>query len=970
MIGTTISHYRVLATAGVGGMGVVYLAEDTRLHRKVALKFLPPSLAADTHARSRFQREAQSASALDHPNLATIFEIGDWQDQLFIAMAFYEGETLRARLGRGPLPVADAVAILRQLAIGLAAAHRAGIVHRDLKPANIMLTHDGHVKILDFGLAKATSDGGETATALTGRGTTVGTVAYMAPEQAQGAEVDARADIWSLGVIGYEMLTGRLPFRSDNAMAALLSLASDTPVPLGRAQPSVPAEIVSVIDRTLEKSPERRTLTAEAIAEELSAWQARASASHIAGRPARPSRGRALIISAAIVLLVLAGAFAWFWRQGSRARWAREEAVPQIERLVEQEKFVAAFRLAGEARRVIPTDPVWNRLEPIISRTVSVETTPPGASVSYREYGAPDSEWIRLGETPIKDAHIPAGFVALHVEKSGFVPADDVILRGFLGVAGTAAYTLNQPPRVPEGMVFVSASSQPFQMFIPGLDHLPSVKLQDFWIDKFEVTNRQYKKFVDAGGYQQAKFWREPFSKDDRRLTSDEAMRTFVDATGRPGPAAWEGGSFPEGQDDFPVTGVSWYEAAAYAEYAGKSLPTIYHWSRVAEQRTGQVVVPRSNFGGRGPVKVGSTGGLNRFGAFDLAGNVKEWCWNRADASKRYILGGGWDEPVYMFNDPDARSPFERGSNFGFRLVQYAPDEPLARADAELVAFEARDFAKEKPATDAVFEAYRRLYAYDKRELQAAVDSVDESNPDWRREKISFAAAYGDERVPAFLYLPKTGNSPYQTVVFFPGSNALQQRSSAQINTRFFDWILKSGRAVIHPIYKSTFERGDGVQSDYPSRTSSYREHTIAWSQDVGRSIDYLETRPEIDKDRIAYMGFSWGAAMAPIYIAVEPRFKTALLILGGFYLQHSAPEVDGLNFAPRVKVPVLLLNGRYDFFFPMDTSQLPMFTLFAAPDSQKRRVIYDTGHNIPRAALIRETLDWLDHYLGPAQSR
>jgi dipeptidyl aminopeptidase/acylaminoacyl peptidase len=205
-------------------------------------------------------------------------------------------------------------------------------------------------------------------------------------------------------------------------------------------------------------------------------------------------------------------------------------------------------------------------------------------------------------------------------------------------------------------------------------------------------------------------------------------------------------------------------------------------------------------------------------------------------------------------------------------------------------------------------------------------------------------------------------------VVVFPGSGALQQRSSSQIDVRRFEWIMKSGRAVIHPIYKSTFERGDGTESDYPNPSNAFRDHVIAWSKDVSRAIDYLDTRSDIAHDRLAYLGFSWGAAMGPIFVAVEPRFKACVLVVGGFYLQNSAPEVDAFNFAPRVKVPVLLLNGRFDFFFPMDTSQRPMFQLFAVPDSEKRRVIYDTGHNIPRPDLIREAVDWMDRYLGPAR--
>jgi dipeptidyl aminopeptidase/acylaminoacyl peptidase len=205
--------------------------------------------------------------------------------------------------------------------------------------------------------------------------------------------------------------------------------------------------------------------------------------------------------------------------------------------------------------------------------------------------------------------------------------------------------------------------------------------------------------------------------------------------------------------------------------------------------------------------------------------------------------------------------------------------------------------------------------------------------------------------------------------VYFPGSGALTQRSSTQINTRLFDWIINSGRALIFPIYKSTYERGDGLVSDYPNRTVAWRDHVIAWAKDVRRAVDYLESRSDIDRTRLAFMGQSWGSAMAPIYLAVEPRFKAAFLSVGGFYLQHSLPEVDAFNFAPRVRVPLLLLNGRFDFYYPMDSAQLPMFELFRPADGQKRRVVYDTGHNLPRPDMIRESLEWFDKYLGkPAE--
>ena len=181
---------------------------------------------------------------------------------------------------------------------------------------------------------------------------------------------------------------------------------------------------------------------------------------------------------------------------------------------------------------------------------------------------------------------------------------------------------------------------------------------------------------------------------------------------------------------------------------------------------------------------------------------------------------------------------------------------------------------------------------------------------------------------------------------------------------------MRSGRALLYPIYKSTHERGDGITSDYPNTTAVWRDHMVMWSKDVGRSIDYLQTRPDIDKDKIGYMGYSWGAAMAPMFLAVEPRLSLALLNVGGFYLQAALPEADPVNFASRVKIPVLMLNGRFDFFFPTETSQEPMFRGLGTPAEHKRRVVYDASHTIPRNEMIKEFVGWMEKYWGTSSAQ
>ncbi|MEE8549912.1 MAG: serine/threonine-protein kinase, partial [Gemmatimonadota bacterium] len=265
LIGRTVSHYDVVDVLGAGGMGVLYRATDTRLGRTVALKFLPPQWSLDGAFKARFEREARAVAALDHPNVCAIHEIGETDEgQLFIAMAFYDGETVKEKIARGPLAVDEAMELAAQAASGLAAAHRAGLVHRDIKPANLMVTGEGVLKILDFGLAKTDE------TALTESGIVLGTPAYMSPEQTRGEGVDARTDLWSLGVVLYEMLTAQRPFGGKD-MAVFHAILHEEPRPPGELRADLPSEMEEMVLRLLSKDPEARYAGAELLSEELAA---------------------------------------------------------------------------------------------------------------------------------------------------------------------------------------------------------------------------------------------------------------------------------------------------------------------------------------------------------------------------------------------------------------------------------------------------------------------------------------------------------------------------------------------------------------------------------------------------------------------------------------------------------------------------------------------------------------------------
>jgi dienelactone hydrolase len=510
---------------------------------------------------------------------------------------------------------------------------------------------------------------------------------------------------------------------------------------------------------------------------------------------------------------------------------------------------------------------------------------------------------------------------------------------------------------------------------LAGLGYLHPLPLADFLIDRYEVTNRQYQVFVDSGGYERPDLWRHAFVQDGDTLSWENAMALFKDATGRPGPEAWELSAHTVDRADLPVTGVSWYEAAAYAEFAGKSLPTIHHWVHAASIGASAHIIPLSNFSNKGLAPVGSHDGLGYVGTYDMAGNAREWCFN-AEEGKRYILGGCWHEPHYMFNFVETRSPFDRSQGNGFRCIkQLQEDSLLVTAQQDLHTNPVKDYTKEIPVSDEVFAAYLELYRYDQTPLNAKVEFVDDEPPHWRIEKISFDAAYGDERMFAYLFLPRNVPPPYQTAVLFPGAYAMQMRSSEngrRINSfSFVDFVIRSGRAVLCPAYQSTYERDDGYDIYSPSTTSSdHRAHMLMWWKDLSRSVDYLQTRDDIARNKLAYFGSSWGGWLGPQYLGQDKRFKVAVLRLAGLPSRKIASAFDPFNFAPRVKIPVLMLNGKYDYIFPHETSQKPLFEALGTPPKDKRLVVYETAHSVYgyRTEMIKETLDWLDRYLGPVE--
>ena len=485
--GKRFGHYEIIEQIGAGGMGEVYLAKDTRLERKTAIKILRGNVAQDEERMQRFVREAKSASALNHPNIITIYEIGETDNTHFIATEYIEGDTLRERLKGASINLKSALEIAIQVANALDAAHRTGIVHRDIKPENVMIRPDGLVKILDFGIAKLSEPpavaGGlsvsdsEAATAIkayTSPGMIIGTAAYMSPEQARGLAVDARTDVWSLGVVLYEMAAGRLPFEGQTSSDVISSILQKEPPALTLFSDEADARLDEIVTKALTKDKEERYQSAkdlfidlkrlkhhldvEAEIErtnptELRSTQGGARSSGISksiSPPVSPgveitgnqtanqtivadkritidskqeksgSKRIVAIVTAAVLLASIAVWVVWHRRNLS---WARRQ-VPQIEALSSKGDYFAAYDLAAEIQKYLTNDPTITRLTPTISDMLTVTSEPSGAQVYLKRF-SPDVAGSfpprqLVGTTPIRDLRIARGQYLLYVEKDGF----------------------------------------------------------------------------------------------------------------------------------------------------------------------------------------------------------------------------------------------------------------------------------------------------------------------------------------------------------------------------------------------------------------------------------------------------------------------------------------------------------------------------------------------------------------------
>jgi len=1032
--GSQFNRYQILSKLGAGGMGEVFLAEDTSLRRKIAIKILPANSIVDDRAKLRLVREAQSAAALDHPNICAIYEVGESDGHTFICMQYVSGETLDAFLKHKSLDLSHLLSIAIQVADALAEAHGRGIIHRDIKPANIMITPRGAVKVMDFGLAKVIESSAsiqseaETVQLISAQGAIIGTLPYMSPEQVRADPLDARSDIFSFGVLLYELVSGHQPFAAKTAPETASAILTSNPPPLARFSKDLPAELERIVSKAIRKDPEERYQTIKDLLIDLTSLKneiefqdrlERSSSSEAVSlktaeensataamtvNPAGPStlsstakttrddvlvsRSRLpwLIGIAIVSVLVLAG---WFvWRQ-AKIRWAKRQ-VPNIEALAQAGKYFEAYDQSLAVQKYIGDDETISRLMPTISDVVSVTTDPAGAKIYLSRFvpaepGKP-SERVLVGTSPISNLRIARGEYILEIEKDGYIKSERSISGAILHVGNLMVV----PPPISIQQKLFTSTLMPSQMvFVPGSEYRlvawarptdTRVQLDDYFIDRYEVSNREYQEFINGGGYLKKQYWKYPFVKDGKTLSWEEAVSQFKDHTGLAGPRSWTNQNFPEGKADYPVTDVTWYEAAAYAEFKGKQLPTIFQWEKAARDGRvsplgnympwglfypGDAIEGRANFDNKGTLAVDSLPfGMSPFGAYNMAGNVSEWTMN--DSSEGFIAtGGAWGDPSYTFAQYGTFPGFYSSNKRGFRCIMNVPgvtrDQGAARIEIT------HEIPVYKISSDETFAGLAKSYRYENTPLEAQVIEVKETE-EWRREKITFNGA-NHLRAIAYLYLPKNYPKPSQVINVVPAADVSGglRSLSASIEDRLVPFV-KSGRAVFGVVLEGYIERLRPAGYVPPDpRTAEFRDLIYNRITDIRRGLDYLATRNDVDMHRMALYAPSAGAHLGLILAAVEDRY-TAVVFQGAGVLPeevNNVPEGNPINFAPHIRAKLMVIHGRYDEDTPLKTQAEPLFKILHEP---KRLVLYDGSHVPSTELYVTNVNAFLDETLGPVR--
>ena len=660
------------------------------------------------------------------------------------------------------------------------------------------------------------------------------------------------------------------------------------------------------------------------------------------------------------LLLIL---FVYFFRKSESKNELLTELLPKISIAYDNNNINYVFKKSKELLAEYPENQILKSFFIKSSWKINVDSDIDKTDV-YVKYGG-DSIWNYIGKTPIDSLRVP-----------GLGYWDDFNLKlingktEYIGSKGEYGFfNISLIEKLPDGFVLKKSKEDVF-MNMPGVYFGSNIKIDAFGVSKKEVSNYEFKNFIESGGYKNPDYWDFPIIINGHEYSFDEAKSLFTDRYGKSGPKNWSYGEYPDGEGEFPVNGVSWFEARAYAKYKSLDLPNIYQWLDAALLSGFTSKLPELKNSNYNSTKLKSvkfqSANLNLLP--NIAGNVREWVINPHGNDRRSILGGAFNTNEYTFNSFYSLNPLDRSVQNGFRLVKNFDNENEENNNFNIRHIE-RNFDDEIGVSDEVFEVYKSQFDYPKAPLKVKTSELKSPNPNYSIEKFEMDTPYNsDEKLYGFIISSKEFKNKSVPIIEFPTAGAIFSDKFIIDENLLKErkYILDEGYSLIIPVYYNNYDREKPLKDWWPNESEEYKNAIIKIGKDFKRVIDYLETREDLEIKKLSYLGYSWGSVTSNILLAIDERVKSAAIFIGGLMLQKSRKEIEAHFYLRRIKIPILHIVGKLDGIFEYEDSFLPWNKLIGTPEEDKFIIAIDKGGHgdgISQDIIISNHLELLKKY-------
>ena len=662
-----------------------------------------------------------------------------------------------------------------------------------------------------------------------------------------------------------------------------------------------------------------------------------------------------IVLSISILLV-----FLYFFKKIKSNENFVNQVIPEIIELYDSGKIGKAFLKSKALFEEYPSNEIIENYYKKSSRYAYLKTDTSGVDVSVQY--AEDSIYNYIGQTPIDSFLVPNTWPS-HKLKLTYNNVDFV-----------KEWSDNHNYRFPDKTIFVPdghkviLGSDPW-MFLQGVN-FEDIKLNSFSISNNEVSNKEYQKFVDSDGYENQRYWDFPLQVGDKIYDFNSSIKLFVDKYGKLGPSNWSYGKYPTGLGNHPVTGISWFEARAFARFSNLSLPNIYQWLYASGIPDNWSVVDLSvtrgsNYNSTQTREVdnknGSYNGLNNIG-----GNVKEWTLNpNGDNKDKYsILGGSFKEAPYTFNNYYSKSPFDRSIGNGIRLSKNLTKNQ-SKLDNDVIPEFQRDFDKIDDVSDEVFEVYKSQFEYNE-PLVAKTINLDNFQEGYTAQKFEIETAYeSDEKLHGYIVFSNKFKGKYDPVIVYPNAGSIGNNTDSDFpGFSGLKHLVDEGYAIIHPIYYNTFSREKTINTFWANESEDYKNTIIKIGKDYKKSLDYIESRNDFNFDSMSYFGYSWGSTTSNYLLAIDDRIKSAVLCVGGLMIQKSKKEIEAHYYVRRIKTPILHIVGKEDGIFGYEENYKPWKKLIGTSSEKLKTIeLENVGHGLPWDTIIKHQSDWIKRH-------